>query len=406
METTLYKRNKAGKVLLWTINHNETSYWTTTGQIDGKMTTTLPTVCEAKNVGRSNETTVAQQVELEVASKIKYQLEHGYSSDIPSEEKPFDVSLAAKYVDRQEANKLEFPYIMQPKLDGIRCYIKKDDDGVIRMRSRAHKEFVSCPHIVNDKIVKEVFNEYPNVILDGELYNHQLKQNFNKIVSLVRKTKPLQEDLEESENLIYFACFDCFFKDEQCLTYQERNKRLVNLARSCWKPGDNQENVIKFGRSCHILFVSSIGVTGALLYNNEIATNEAEVEDKINVYINLGYEGIMLKRDAPYFFGRSTDLLKYKKFKDEEFEIIDVEDGKGNKAGIGVNVICKSNNGDTTFKAGINGTEEYATDMFVNKSKFIGKMCTVKYQELTPIKSDGTGGVPRFGKMVSVRDYE
>lgn len=394
MKTTLYKRSKTGKILEWTIDHDDTSYWTISGQQGGKMTTTAPTVCEQKNIGRANETSVKEQVVLEVAAKVKYNLEHGYYTEIPPEEKPFAVSLAAKYIDRYEANKAEFPYVVQPKLDGIRCYIKMDKDGVIRMRSRANKEFFSCPHILSDPIVIGLLGQFPDLILDGELYNHELKQDFNKIVSLVRKTKPSDKDLEESRDLIYFACFDCFFQNNPELLYVDRNVKLMQAASQC--NSDNVKRAIKF--------VSTSGIDSSDKGEITFVNTNDEVEKYIQQYIDLGYEGVMLKRNVPYFFGRTTDLLKYKRFKDAEYTIIDVEDGKGNKAGIGVSVVCESNG--TTFKAGINGTEEFARDMFVNKKNFIGKVCTIKYQELTPEKADGTGAVPRFGKMISIRDYE
>ena len=75
MKKTLYKLDKKGKLIEWTIENDDRSYWTTTGQVGGKLTKTLPTYCEGKNVGRANETTVAQQVELEVASKVKKQMD-------------------------------------------------------------------------------------------------------------------------------------------------------------------------------------------------------------------------------------------------------------------------------------------------------------------------------------------
>ena len=121
--TTLYKRDKKGKVRAWTIEHDAVSYWTISGIYpDGKMTKTAPTFVEQKNVGKANETSLEQQVLNEVASKIQYQIDQGFTYEIPTEEKRFEVSLANKYQDRIEKNKLDFPYFVEPKLDGVRCY--------------------------------------------------------------------------------------------------------------------------------------------------------------------------------------------------------------------------------------------------------------------------------------------
>ena len=388
---TLYKRDKRGKLMEWSINHNEMSYWTQSGDVGGKLVMTSPTFVEQKNVGRANETSLEEQVLKEVASKIQFQIDHGYSYEIPSEEKRFEVSLAAKYDDRLEKGKLDFPYICEAKLDGLRCYIK-NENGEIKMYSRNHKEYISAPHIKETSFVKEFFKLYPDGILDGELYNHELKEDFNKIVSLVKKTKPKPEDLEESAKLVQYHCFDSFYPNEPGLTYKERKERLASLIISL--PYYFEESVEIVG--AHYKLTDE--VTFVEVYNEE------EVEEMILNFTSEGYEGIMLKKDVPYFFGRSFEMLKYKKFFDKEFKIVDFEEGKGNLKGIAAAVICVDENGQT-FKAGVTGTQEYAAELFENRGQYVGKVATIKYQALTPTK-DGKGGVPRFGKMVSVRDYE
>lgn len=404
---TLYKRDKKGKIRQWSIEHDDVSYWTISGIYpDGKMTKTAPTFVEAKNVGRANETTVEEQIIFEVGSKIKYQLDHGFNENIPTEERMFDVSLAEKYVDRLEKGKLNFPYVAEPKLDGVRCYVKMVDNE-IRMFSRQHKEFKSVPHLAENRFIIEFFKKYPDAILDGELYNHDLKNDFNKIVSLVKKTKPTAEDLEESKKIVEYHCFDSYYPSEPQLNYVQRK---VNVGE-----------VISDIRGTDVLFqeklvsCEEVKIVG-LMYiqsrdNEEIGwwlntvQNEQKADEYLEMQLKLGYEGIMLKKyDVPYFFGRSFDMLKYKRFKDAEFKIVGIEDGKGNKKGKATSVICVDENG-TEFKAGVTGTEENAAEMFANKEDYIGKVATIKYQELTPMK-DGKGGVPRFGKMTSIRDYE
>lgn len=404
---TLYKRDKKGKVRAWTIEHDDKSYWTISGiHPDGKMTKTAPTFVEAKNVGRANETTVEQQVELEVKSKIQYQIDHGFTYEIPAEEREFAVSLADKYVDRLEKGKIDFPYVVEPKLDGVRCYIKLVD-GKVTMWSRGNKEFKSVPHLTENRFIIEFFKKYPDAILDGELYNHELKNDFNKIVSLVKKTKPTDADLEESKKIVEYHCFDSYYPSEPELNYVQRKVKVGEII------SDIRGTDVLFNET--YVSCEEVKVVGLLLVqqkeNNEYGwwLNVVQTEEKADEYLEnqlkLGYEGIMLKKyDVPYFFGRSFDMLKYKRFKDAEFKIVDIEDGKGNKKGKATDVICVDENG-TEFKAGVTGTEEFASEMFTNKEVYIGKIATIKYQELTPVK-DGKGGVPRFGKMTSVRDYE
>ena len=399
---TLYKRDKKGKVRAWTIEHDDKSYWTISGiHPDGKMTKTAPTFVEQKNVGKANETSIEQQVLNEVASKIQYQIDQGFTYDIPTEEKRFEVSLANKYQDRIEKNKLDFPYIVEPKLDGIRCYIKMVD-GDIRMFSRKHKEFVACPHIAKNDFVQKFFEVYPDGILDGELYNHELKDDFNKIVSLVKKTKPKAEDLEESAKLVQYHCFDSYYPSEPQLTYKERKTKIREIGYDYLPELSNgnyscDDNVIIVGCRAYIDWEDK-----SFEYE-EFVNSEDKVEETLLYYLKQGYEGIMLKKDVPYFFGRSFDMLKYKRFVDSEFEIVDVEEGLGNSAGLASAIVCKS--GDNTFKAGIIGDNDYSRKLLNDKEKVIGKLATVVYQSLTPSK-DGSGGVPRFGKVKSIRDYE
>ena len=400
---TLYKRDKKGKVRAWTIEHDAVSYWTISGiHPDGKMTKTAPTFVEQKNVGKANETSLEQQVLNEVASKVQYQIDQGFTYDIPSEEKRFEVSLANKYQDRIEKNKLDFPYIVEPKLDGVRCYIKMVD-GVIRMFSRKHKEFVACPHIAANEFVTKFFEMYPDAILDGELYNHDLKDDFNKIVSLVKKTKPKVEDLEESAKLVQYHCFDSYYPSEPQMLYTERKTRLLNIFEQNGWVGHHLDDVNK--DSFYLVGLTWIHYFGrGWKLESWTVDSESLVELSIEKTVERGYEGIMLKKDVPYFFGRSFDMLKYKKFFDKEFKIVDFEEGNGNLVGIAAAVICETEDGQT-FKAGVMGTQDYARDLFTNKDLYKGKMATIVYQALTPVQN-GKGGVPRFGKMREIRNYE
>jgi DNA ligase-1 len=112
-----------------------------------------------------------------------------------------------------------------------------------------------------------------------------------------------------------------------------------------------------------------------------------------------GYEGQMIRINSKYENKRSKFLIKRKEFIDEEFEIIDILDGKGNREGLATKVIFKNKDG-STFDTGVIGNDEYTSSLLSNKLKYIGKKATVVYQNLTP------DGAPRFGKMKIIRDYE
>ena len=101
------------------------------------------------------------------------------------------------------------PVFIQPKLDGVRCVIQSECHGsswMVKAYSRTGKEWKNIDHIL--KQLKPFFQKYPKVILDGELYNHDLRDDFEKIISLVRKTKPTDEDRLEAAKLTQFHCYD------------------------------------------------------------------------------------------------------------------------------------------------------------------------------------------------------
>ena len=83
------------------------------------------------------------------------------------------------------ANKKPIPYtseqvFVQPKLDGVRCVIQYDNSTVTAY-SRTGKEWKNINHILAELL--PFFWKNPDVVLDGELYNHDLKDDFEKIIS-------------------------------------------------------------------------------------------------------------------------------------------------------------------------------------------------------------------------------
>lgn len=314
----------------------------------------------------------------------------------------FKVSLANNYIDLQERCALNFPYIVQPKLDGVRCYIVKED-GEVKMYTRNGNEIVSCRHIAEQ--LGHVFDSIPGIILDGELYNHELNHDFSAIVSIVRKKNIDEATEEQARRLIRFCCFDCFMPDFEVddplegkytvkaseWKYSQRNKRLSDVLSSTGKYPE------------YIYMVDSTGLAdGSYSYMLATVDEEIEVDELLSVMINEGFEGIMLKDDGPYRNGRSNSLLKYKSFKDSEYTLVDILEGTGSWEGQAASVVCRDEDGKT-FKAGV--TEGLfmggdSVSLLRNREDYIGKKVTVKYQELTK------SGVPRFGKAISVRDYE
>jgi DNA ligase-1 len=358
MKVTLYKIDNTYSVREWTIEVVGDKYRTHYGQKDGQIVTTEWTSAEAKNVGKKNETSPAEQAVLEAKAIVKKQREKGYGDT--AVKKTGDVMLAKNYEDYK--NKIKFPVYVQPKLDGCRAYI--NSEGIW---SRNHKSFVSTPHIFES--LKEIFEKNSDLILDGELFNPNLKDNFNRICSLIKKTKPTEEDLEESKNNIQFWCYDIV---NTSLNFSDRNRWL--------KENIKESDSIK-------------------LLRTDIANNIKELNILYEEHIGNGDEGAIIRLDNKYEMKRSKNLLKMKEFKTDEFEIVRVIEGIGNKSKMAGAMIVKNKNGQE-FHSNIKGDRTWLKELLTNKDKLIGKMATIQYFNLTP------DGICRFPYVLTIRDYE
>ena len=358
----IYKRTQTGAIQQWEIVTGGNTFWTVEGQVGGKLTTSMPTLVEGKNIGRSNETSDEEQAFKEAESRWKKKLEKGYFEDINSidnKKKFFEPMLAHKYVDFKDS--IDFPVLVSPKIDGCRMVATKDG-----LFTRNGKEYVSCPHI--HEALKPVFKQFPNWVIDGEIYSHDEK--FEKIISLVKKTKPTENDLIESEKLIKLWVFDGTVGT--ALGFEDRFYSI-------------REVISKYAGTKYIKFVE-----------NEVAKNHKEVQAAHDKYVGEGFEGAMIRvPHSAYENKRSKNLLKFKMFLDKEFIIVDVEEGKGNRSGMAGKLILKMDN-CKLFGAGIRGDEEYYKELLKNRNKLIGKKATIRYQNLSE------DGIPRFPIAINI----
>lgn len=252
---------------------------------------------------------------------------------------------------------IKFPVFSQPKLDGVRCIVSSQG-----MFSRIGKLIPSTPEIFAE--LHPVLEKYPSYVLDGELYNHQLNNDFNQISSLSKKNKKSKIKLE-------YWIFDLFTgKNEK---FGQRFIKLVEIIKNS-------------GISQQIRLVPT-----------SLATDLDSLNELYDKYLSEGYEGQMIRQDTAYQNKRTQFLLKRKDFIDEEFILLDLEAGTGDHTNLASKAHFCTQEG-VSFKAGIIGTDKYAKHLLMNKKKYIGKLATVRYQNLTP------SGKPRFAKMKCLRE--
>jgi DNA ligase-1 len=123
--------------------------------------------------------------------------------------------------------------------------------------------------------------------------------------------------------------------------------------------------------------------------------SEEELMAAYGQYVDAGYEGQILRVDAPYENKRSKSLLKHKSFIDEEYTIKDICEGEGNRTGTAGYMVFETVEGKP-FKSNVKGTWEETAEMLKSKKKLIGKQATIKYFNLTP------DGIPRFPFVINI----
>ena len=359
---TLYKTDTKGKTREWRMEIDGDQYRTVAGLQDGQQVTSGWTTAESKNVGSSNEKSPEQQAIAEVESQYKKKLSGEYHEDIKNISegaKFFKPMLANKWEKRKDKiNYIADKVFVQPKLDGIRCIANRD--GVW---SRTGKPIVAIPHIV--AALAPLFEKYPEAVLDGELYNHDLKEDFNSIVSMVRKAKPEAADIAKSAEMVQYHVYD--FPGMLTSAFDVRSDTLDNL-------------VDMFALGDIVKFVPTVEVK-----------NEDEVDVAYGEYLADGYEGGIIRLNGPYDQKRSNSLIKRKDFEDAEFTITRIEEGRGNWAGLAKRVFFTNDQGECgEVGAGLKGSKSYAKHVLDNAESYIGKQVTIQFFTRTPDL------VPRF----------
>ncbi len=256
---------------------------------------------------------------------------------------------------------------LQPKLDGVRCVFTRH--GAF---SRTGKQFKNVAHIEED--LAEFFEKNPDTILDGELYNHKLKNDFEKIISLVRKTKPTEQHRLEAERLVQYHVYDTIVTFPLAPNYQVRYDFLVRslpIARSI-----------------------------TLIRNTSVDSYD-EAKMLHNIHLAKGYEGSILRLNKSYEQKRSYNLQKFKDFSDTEATIIGYVEGKGKRQGTIGKFLMRDDEGvEFGCPPGKGYTYEDLANMLLNVNDYIGQRATFTYFERTKANSY------RHPLFKAIRNYE
>ena len=249
------------------------------------------------------------------------------------------------------------PVFIQPKLDGVRCLIQYERhtqprEDVVVAYSRTGKEWKNIYHILRHLV--PFFQKYPNVILDGELYNHAFKDDFESIISMVRKQKPTMQDRLKSADNVQFHCYDIV---DETMTFEQRND-----------------------------FIKQAVPNNHCIKHVETRLTPDEHDAKLTHGINLanGYEGSIVRTNDTYQCKRSHNLRKFKDFSDAEATIVGYLDGKGKRTGtLGKFIMMDDNGVEFGCPPGKGYNYNQLADILNNIGDYIGQRATFTFFERT-----------------------
>ena len=258
--------------------------------------------------------------------------------------------LANKWEERKKY--ISEPFYVQPKLDGVRLLVSKDG-GI----SRTGK-IIPGTEVLGKGLEAGQY-------VDGEAYDPNL--SFEDLTSTF-KTDPLK---------LKFYVFDFFDLKAEALARDKMTfeQRWKYVKEEIYNP--------------HYEYVETFSVK-----------RHKDMEGYHKMFMQQGFEGTMIRDPfSVYEVGqRSNYLLKHKDFQTEEYEITGAKTGHGRDADAVV-WVCKTQDGQQ-FNVRPEGTIAQREEHYKNHEKYIGKMLTVRFQNLTTL------GVPRFPVGVVIRDYE
>ena len=369
---TLYGITKTGAIYQWSIQVEEVETSSqphgkitiSRGLIDGKKASTTEMIVSGKNLGKVNATTSVSQAIFNAESKRNKKLDSGYDYTVEGSKAKFNDQLKpmlALSYDKHK-KKIVYPCYTQPKLDGIRCLARRRGD-VVTLYSRKGKVLDLVPHI-NEALLRLLED---GQCADGELYTYGW--DFQKIISAIKKTN-------ENTPGIQYWIYDLPNMNNRGEPFHERFSY------------DKVQSIVK-----------ASGIDGCLVpVETPIVTSEENLMMFEDCYIKRGFEGSMARnKDSKYLFGyRSKDLLKVKRFLDDEYKITGFTHGTSIELECLI-FVCETPEGET-FSVRPIGTHEERKVMYKNGDSYIGKLLTVKYQELSNDK------VPRFPVGLHIRE--
>lgn len=243
--------------------------------------------------------------------------------------------------------KWPLPYIVQPKLNGIRAWVDWHGDAPFLVSSEKNIIW-GVPHIC-DQLQQFYYQTNLKPNFDGELYTHGM--SFQEIESRVSREVNLHQDHEQ----INYHIFDL---KEPKLAQMDRSIQLFHLGSNSGLPD------LKFVRTF-------------------MAHNMTAVYDYLRGFIDDAYEGIIVRHlMASYVEKRSTYMMKFKPRADDWYTIVDTveEISQSGEPKDQLGAFWVKDSDGRTFKVAGSLPHEVKQELWAKRNSLPGKQLHVWYQ--------------------------
>ena len=275
----------------------------------------------------------------------------------------FDVALADTYKDstKKKVNLKDDSWYVSRKLDGVRCIAYIDETGEPKFFSRAGKEFDTLGKVA-EQLKKHNLRK---VVLDGEIC--MVDENGNEdFQGIIKEIKRKDHTIQTPK----FLVFDILHLDEFDNAKSDRifSERMDELE----------------------LFFDTYDFEGFISQVDQFyIDSEEDLQDHMDTAVHFGWEGLMLRKDAPYQGKRSSDIMKVKKFFDAEYVVIETEnavnrvivEGREVEEEMLRNVVIMHKGNRVQVGSGF--SQEQKRYYYQHPEEIIGKTINVQYFEET-----------------------
>lgn len=257
----------------------------------------------------------------------------------------------------------------QYKINGLRCiitaYTQNDMFKPIRLRFQSREGIIwntlenlsdYLLSIIPANIIRDMIDGY--VALDGEIYLPGY--TINQINHFVKDANCVEN------KLLQFWCYDIMMEGNQAHRnmYRYHIKKPTSF-NSIKEHYNNKERLI--------------------ILHNKYITNDNEAIDARNHFINLGFEGLILRNaKTNYQYGRrrANYMEKFKDAAEGDFIILDIYKEKKRDLPI---LLCKNDINNEKFETRLSTSHIVQQEVLFDPQSYIGRTVHIEYGERSGI---------------------